>query len=125
MKKIKKSNYDELSLIEKIKFLKEQFCRKIIIRLDRIISFCANKQELESINREINNVKTLKNTSEVFVRNKDVLANYIRDLEIQNSKKEEIIALIFLHYTNKNFAELEKIFNDLGLNNNINRKGIY
>ena len=121
--KIKNQN-NNVSFFERLYLLKDNFCRNIIIKLDKIITFCSNKNELKIINQELSDVKNLKHISKVFDENRNKLASYISFLESENVRKTEIINLLYLNFQSGNLKEIEKIFSELGFNDINNKKEI-
>lgn len=110
-----KLSFNELTFFEKVAYRKRLFCAKVIVRLDRIITFCASKQELQEVNEEIQDVKNFKKFSKTFYENKDNLEEKLVDIKNKHRKYENDIYELFCIYSGGNFSKMENIFKKYGL----------
>lgn len=95
--------------------LKQNFCRRVIIKLDEIISKCSTKEDKEYIDNMLDEAEEIKTFSKKFYENKEGLKLGIDELRRQNEEYKTIIYGLFFHYKNKNYIEMKKIFDMLGL----------
>lgn len=95
--------------------IKSKFCNKIIIKLDRIISKCADKKQKEEIDNKLNDLENFQQFSEVFNENKSLLEQGINDLKLTNNLYEQTLKELYFHFTNNDYVEMKRIFNELGL----------
>lgn len=103
-----------ISLFKFIYELKQRFCRKIIIKLDKIISKCCSKEDKEFIDNMLDEAEDIKTFSKKFYENKEVFKLGIDELKRQNDNYQTIIHGLFIHYKNKNDNEIKNIFKLLG-----------
>ncbi len=94
--------------------IKQNFCNKIIINLDKIISKCSSRKDKQYINNMLDEAEEFKDFSEKFYKNKEILKLGIEELKEQNESYKLIIQGLFIHYKNKNDEEIKHIFKLLG-----------
>lgn len=93
---------------------KQNFCNKIIIKLDKVISKCSSKKDKQYIENMLDEAEDIKDFSEKFYKNKEILKLGIEELREQNENYKLIIQGLFIHYKNKNDEEIKHIFKLLG-----------
>lgn len=95
--------------------VKRNFCNKLIVKLDKIINFCAEKKLKREVEKTLNEAEEFKDFSEKFYEHKDNLQLSIEELVSQNNNYKTILEGIHYHYVNENYQEVESIFERLGL----------
>ena len=122
MKKNHKMIKSRLGIFSKILNIRRRICDNIIIKLDRIISKCADKRQKEEIDNKLNDLEDFQRFSQVFNENKSLLQDGINDLKLTNEYYKETLELIFIHFDSGDYQEVKRIFIKLGFTQNNNIK---
>lgn len=104
--------------------IKQRFCNKIIIKLDRIIAKCADRKQKEEIDNKLKDLEDFQNFSNVFNKNKSLLEDGINDLKLTNIFYRDTLEQLFFYFNSGNYKEVNRIFSELGFTqiNNLENK---
>jgi len=78
-----KIEFNKLTFCQKVRFRKRNFCNKLINFIEKIITKCADKDDLEAIERRLDTVEEIENFLKNFLKIKTIL-----NTELMNFKKE-------------------------------------
>lgn len=102
-------------LLTQIKTKKTLFCNKVIRFLATLITKCSAKEEMEEIDKEIENINKFRDFSDSFFQNKDDLQRVI-ELEIEEKNRAyRVILSLHSAILNDDIEQLNSIFRELNL----------
>ena len=116
--------FNKLTFCQKVRFRKRNFCNKLINFLDKIITKCADKDDLEAIEKRLDTAEEMENFSEKFYENKDNLEYGINELQTKANKYEWMINELFVLHSRKDFEKMESFFETHGYKKINEIKGI-
>jgi len=116
--------FNKLTFCQKVRFRKRNFCNKLINFLDKIITKCADKNDLDVIERRLDTAEEIESFSEKFYENKDNLEYGINELQEKANKYEWMIKELFVLHCEKNYENMDVLFEAQGYKKINKIKGI-
>lgn len=115
MKKITNNN---INPFKRLKIAKEKFCLKVIIRLDKIITFCSTKKLIKEVEGNQNELKEFKQFSHKFEENKEILKVNIENILKDNKSMKDDLQYLHWCYMNGKIIQMEVVFNKYNFHEN-------
>lgn len=121
---MKHIEHKSLGLFERIKLSKRIFCSKIILKMNSIILFCSLKEDIEKVEKDLNEANEIKQFSQKFNEDKEQLREEILRIRELNLTYKDTLLSLHSAYIEDDYALMNCIFESIGLEKKQNKIGV-